>query len=304
MKAIAHLLMMALSVPVSAGIIRHDISDNQYVEFAKDPIFNGVGLITMATTSESNTCSGTVIHKNWVLTAGHCVNNAVGMSFYLPSDKEWRIYEATSWVTHENYSTAGIFPEWDIGLIYFDTEFDVTPAQLYTGESELLSPMISIGLGRTGNGLTGDMEMDYKRRAGTNYIDDLLSNEGNGHQIMWADFDHPTDPSFNYKDYPDLTFDDLASSLEIMVAPGDSGGGLFIEDDGNFYLAGVHSCVGDINGDGISGYGDTYGSTRVSSFTDWINNKIFSVSEPAPWWLSALGFAALYLRRRQDKVQQ
>jgi hypothetical protein len=274
-----------------------------YTEFAKDAAFNGVGLIAFNTVDSSYTCSGTVINKNWVLTAGHCVNDAKAMSFYLPSETGWRFYEASSWVAHENYSDTGVLNGWDIGLMRFDTEFDVAPAQLYSGSSEWLSPMASVGFGVTGNGYTGIVGIDYERRAGTNIIDDLWSLEGGGDQIIWADFDHPTDLSFNLFNFMGYSFDDLASVLEIIAAPGDSGGGVFIEEAGQIYLAGVHSFGGDYNGDGIWGYGDAFGSTRVSSFIDWIDNKVSprSVPESSGLLLMLIGFVAVFFNR---KVQQ
>lgn len=300
MKLIISLLLGALSLPAVAGIIRHDTPDTLYTDFAKAPAFSGVGLIAYDTADAAYTCSGTVIHKNWVLTAGHCVNAAKTMSFYLPSETGWRFYEAQSWIAHENFSDSGILDGWDIGLMRFDSVFDVVPAQLYPGNSEGFSPLSSVGFGITGNGYTGFDHTDYQRRAGTNMIDDLWSLEGTGDQVIWADFDHPDDPAYNLFVQPDFSFDDFASVLEIMTAPGDSGGGLFIEESGQVYLAGVHSFGGDYNGDGIWGYGDFYGSTRVSSFLGWINNKINSttVQEPGAIWLILLGLAALGWRRR------
>jgi hypothetical protein len=279
MKYVAIFLAAALSLPASAGIIRHDLPDSVYTEFARDAAFNGVGLIAFETAEDSYTCSGTVINKNWVLTAGHCVKDSKAMSFYLPGDTGWRFYEATSWVAHENFND-DLLSGWDIGLMHFDTDFDVAPTQLYSGGNELLSPMASVGFGYSGNGYTGVEFIDYQRRAGTNIIDDLWSNEGTGQQIIWADFDHPDDSSYNLFNYLDYSFDDLASLFEIMAAPGDSGGAVFIEEGGQAYLAGIHSFGGDFNGDGIWGYGDAYGSTRVSSFTNWIQNKINPVSVP------------------------
>lgn len=297
MRVVSGLLIIVLSVPVFAGIIRHDVSDDQYTNLAKDPLFAGVGLIAFDAAGESATCSGTVIHKNWVLTAGHCVDGAQAMSFYLPSETGWRFYEADSWVAHENYSESGLLNGWDIGLMHITSDFDVAPVQLYSGDSEWLSPVVSVGFGVTGNGFTGATDIDYQRRAGTNFIDDLWSLEGSGDQILWSDFDHPTDDSYNLFNYPDLSFDDLASFLEIMAAPGDSGGGVFIEEAGNLFIAGIHSFVGDYNGDGIWGYGDAYGSTRVSKFTSWIEGKIFTVPEPGSIWLALLAFIAIYWRR-------
>lgn len=291
------LVLAAISLPSMAGIIRHDTPDAWYTNFAKDPAFAGVGLIAFDTEDSSYTCSGTVIHKNWVLTAGHCVNDAKSMSFYLPSETGWRFYDSNSWVAHEKFSDTGLLNGWDIGLMHFDSDFDVAPAQLYQGGSELLSPLASVGFGITGNGYTGFDHTDYQRRAGTNIVDDLWSLEGNGDQIIWADFDHPDDPSYNLFEYPGFTFDDLASVLEIMAAPGDSGGGVFIEEAGQVYLAGVHSFGGDYNGDGIWGYGDFYGSTRVSSFLGWIDSKINPVPEPGSLLLMLIGLATLGWQR-------
>jgi len=299
MKVIASLLVAAISVPASAGIIRHDTPDSWYTGLATDPAFNGVGLIFAENADTPYSCSGTVINKNWVLTAGHCVNAARTMSFYLPDETGWRFYEADSWVAHENFGDATFVDGWDIGLMHFETEFEVAPAQLYTGDTEWLNTSISVGFGFTGTGETGMTTIDYQSRAGTNIIDDLWSAEGSGQQILWSDFDHPTDPAYNYFNFPGVDFDDLASVLEIMIAPGDSGGGVFIQQDGQVYLAGVHSFIADVTNDGTFGYGDIYGSTRLSSFGDWINEKITThpVPESGSLLLTLIGFIGLLARR-------
>jgi len=221
------------------------------------------------------------------------------MSFYLPDETGWRFYEADSWVAHENFGDATFVDGWDIGLMHFETEFEVAPAQLYTGDTEWLNTSISVGFGFTGTGETGMTTIDYQSRAGTNIIDDLWSAEGSGQQILWSDFDHPTDPAYNYFNFPGVDFDDLASVLEIMIAPGDSGGGVFIQQDGQVYLAGVHSFIADVTNDGTFGYGDIYGSTRLSSFGDWINEKITThpVPESGSLLLTLIGFIGLLARR-------
>jgi secreted trypsin-like serine protease len=57
--------------------------------------------------------------------------------------------------------------------------------------------------------------------------------------------------------------------LEFIIAPGDSGGGLFIEND----LAGIHSgVIEDKINKGKSKYGAVSAHTRVSVYKDWIEN--------------------------------
>ncbi len=275
-------LAIAFCMPAFAGIIRHDVPDHVYTQPSNNPAIDSVGLVVFDTTEGSNTCSGTVIHKNWVLTAGHCVNKASSVSFYLPGDTGWRFYQADTWLAHERFINDDLLSGWDLGLMHIDYDLGVTPAQLYAGEEELLSSTVNTGFGYTGDGYTGPQSIDYLRRTGTNIVDELWSIEGNGKQIIWSDFDHPDNDTYNLFDHPHLSIDDFASTLEIMAAPGDSGGGLFIEVGGIFYLAGIHSFAGDFNGDGILGYGDAFGSTRVSSFITWIQNKINPVSVPAP----------------------
>src|SRR5208283_4095111 len=63
--------------------------------------------------------------------------------------------------------------------------------------------------------------------------------------------------------------------LEGLIAPGDSGGGLFITTSTGTYLAGVNSFVGSDSNLPNSMYGNFSGHTRVSAYSDWI--------EANPW---------------------
>jgi hypothetical protein len=56
------------------------------------------------------------------------------------------------------------------------------------------------------------------------------------------------------------------TSLEFLIASGDSGGGLFI--DGK--LAGINSCIMAVNGSPKSDYRTESGHTRISINLDWI----------------------------------
>jgi hypothetical protein len=65
-----------------------------------------------------------------------------------------------------------------------------------------------------------------------------------------------------------------ALPLEGLIAPGDSGGGLFITTSTGTYLAGINSFVGSDFGLPRSVYGNFSGHTRVSAFSDWIEARI------------------------------
>ena len=83
-----------------------------------------------------------------------------------------------------------------------------------------------------------------------------------------ADFDNPLPPGAVPLGYA------RALPLEGLIAPGDSGGGLFITTATGTYLAGVNSFVGSDYGLPHSVYGNFSGHTRVSAFSDWIESRI------------------------------
>ncbi len=72
-----------------------------------------------------------------------------------------------------------------------------------------------------------------------------------------------------------LHLDQAGVAGEAMITRGDSGGGVFIESDGAWLLAGVNSFVSrvaenDVNDSPDGSLGDVGAATRVSSYADWI----------------------------------
>lgn len=64
--------------------------------------------------------------------------------------------------------------------------------------------------------------------------------------------------------------------VEAMLTPGDSGGGMFLERDGKWVVAGIHSYVmsggaADLTGAPDSSIGGLGASVRVSGYADWID---------------------------------
>ena len=240
--------------------------------------YDSVGRFNWNEPGGSFLASGVLISSEWVLTAAHVVggtdNRGAGISnlrFALEGQSRF----AEEWIPHPNWAATGanLFAGWDLGLVRLsDPVFDTAPATLYTGTDELGQVATAVGFGATGTGLTGATGPSGTKRAGQNIIDAVGPNTTPGSviapptdRLVTIDFDEPGDPGEST----------LGSStplnLEYLTAPGDSGGGLFLEVDGQTQVAGITSLGSSF--DGVdSDYGDRASFTRVSSFLDWIES--------------------------------
>jgi hypothetical protein len=261
-----------------ASTIRHDRADAEYRALAAQ--FPSVG-----TNVGSHFCSGTLIGPGAVLTAAHCgapTRVTVGGASYSVSNR----------IVHPDY-TGNVLNGYDFQILELATPVsNVTPAPLYAGRDEVGQLVYSVGFGSSGNGLDGVTGSSGTKRAFTNVIDVTGSIYGNSNaEVLLMDFDNPDDPADNR--FGTAT----ATHLEGQVTGGDSGGGLFIEVDDIFYLAGVTSFSLDFPGDdGITGnYGDQSGYARVSGSLDFFMPY---VPEPSTG-LCTIGVLGVSLLRRR-----
>lgn len=253
-----------------AGTIRHDRTDEQYTSLAE--LFPSVGYLETKFSSSENFCSATIIDPSYILTAAHCIdtNNQtlLNASFWAGGIP----YSVTNTTVHRGWfsSDRDFSAGYDIAVLRLATPvLDLPSAPLFTGFDESEEIGTYVGFGATGNGFTGYLpNTKGTKRAGQNIVE-LGSSLGLSERLLFSDFDSPltSDPT-----KPDT----IPLDLEYLIAPGDSGGGLFI----NGHVAGVNS-FGWGRNDGLnnSSYYDFVGSTRISSHIDWIHGAMWAMEK-------------------------
>jgi hypothetical protein len=248
LNPICFILLMFLS---SFIIIRHDRDDQHYLNLAK----KYEDLICHFSMGE-----GTLIHSEWVLTAGHVSYDLVKMT------KQYD--EVKVMVNHKEYliDYVVVHPDYkpiinDIGLVKLKS---AVPSQrfaaLYSNSNEAGKLISIVGSGDTGDGVKGTHIMDKKLRGATNRID------GVDHNWIWFTFNDPGDKN--------------CTELEGISGPGDSGGPAFIDDGKNVYIVGISSHQ---KNEGLKGtYGVREYYTRISNYTQWIYNVIQGARPASP----------------------
>jgi hypothetical protein len=236
--------------------------------------------------------SGTLIGSKWVLTAGHVAFAKAGGTFSI-SGQNYAILRS---ITYPGWSFASDL--YDVGLVELSTEvLGVAPAVMVslTDDSVLLGQSTTwVGYGQGGTGLTGATGQPGTLRGFTNNIDGFGPTLGLVTSSMFSDFDRP-----------DGLKNSIAGSsafptaLEGNVAPGDSGGAVYLDGVG---LVGVISYRGRLSADPFSNsdYGELSGASRLNQFTDWITLQtgIAAIPEPGVFTILFLGLVLIFPRRR------
>lgn len=260
---------------VWAGTIRADVSDDQYRQLAQAEIYDAVGLVTWFQVDGGYTASSVLVSPEWLLTAAHVVEGTdrkgAGIQNMAVTLNGVR-HAADQWIVNPGWDTAtgSLSQGVDIGLIHLATPvYDIASAALYTGSSERTQLGTIVGYGTTGTGITGADELSAGTlRAGQNVIDVVQRESRRGTPLLSIDFDNPSQTS-------DSRFGNRTPvALEYLPAPGDSGGPIYIDVDGQQQVAGIVSYVSSSDQSTNSDYGDMASFTRVSAYISWIDSVV------------------------------
>ena len=230
--------------PDSDIVIRHDRDDSEYRELGtKFPAVCKVG---------KRGGDGTLIAKNWVITAGH-----VAQGMFRREGLDLKIFFAN---TEKGYTVDQIFvhPNFapmqgaDIALIRLkESVQDIEPAGLYRSTDEAGKSIIIVGHGDFKNGQETTWTVDGIKRGATNTIDRTTADK------IVFDFDAPPG----------------GTTLEGTAGRGDSGGPAFIMENETPRVAGISSAgMPGANGPGTYGAVEHY--TRVSTYHKWIEETM------------------------------
>lgn len=218
--------------------------DQKYVEYGQK--FTYVGQLCGTNADNKMYCASAVaIKRRWIITAAHVVKDSKSCFLKI---KEKKIEISKIFIPDEFEKNFGYY-DIALGKSSEDIELDFFP-ELYSKDDEVGKICCISGFGIHGTFNSGANLSDGKQRAGSNIIEYI-----DRHLLICS----PSKPN-----------DKKRTSLEFLIASGDSGGGLFIDNK----LAGINSCVLATDKNPNSTYGDESGHTRISVNLPWILETI------------------------------
>lgn len=236
--------ILLLHTVAIAGTIDPKAKDEDYINYGNK--YDCIVLLHGKTKEQQTySASAVLIKSNWILTAGHIVNE--GSNHYIIYKN--KNIDIDKIIFPDGFDNNEIGKK-DIALCHLSSSVDLENyPELYDTNDEVGKTAGLAGYGSNGTFSTGSNKHDSLKRGGSNTIDKIDND------LLVCSVLNPPH-----------------TKMEFLIAVGDSGGGLFI----NQKLAGIHSCIWNYgkNNQPKSTYSTHSGHTRVSIFRDWILKHI------------------------------
>lgn len=220
------------------GTIDPNTPDERHIKYGKD--FHCVGRFCgIDKNGKLGVGSCVAIRPTVVLTAAHVVHDVIISHIHI-NDKQIDVRKII--ISDKFTYGGGIGGDIAICFLVGDMGLDFYP-ELYEKTDEIGRIVNMAGYGVHGTFLTGGVKSDKHRRAGSNKVDKVIAD------LLIVS------PSKVGK-----------TALEFCIAPGDSGGGMFLDNK----LVGINCCVFHEGGKELGKYGDESAHTRISTHRAWI----------------------------------